>query len=99
MAKLLNSIILTYSKLQLIISFFDSKLRINSLNFFAENIRPEWEDENNKRGHTLTLQYEIKNQLEIQEFFDVIQQNWIYLILLVVGGSIVGSEFVNITYN
>jgi len=42
----------------------------------------------------LTLQYEIKNQSEIQEFFDVIQQNWIYLILLVIGGSIVGSEFV-----
>ena len=69
-------------------------MRIKSLNFFAENIRPEWEDEKNKKGHTLTLQYEIKNLAEIQEFFEVIQRNWIYLILLVVGGSIVGSEFV-----
>ncbi|NCP98633.1 eukaryotic translation initiation factor EIF4E family protein [archaeon] len=76
------------------ISFFKEKFRINSLNFFADNIRPEWEDDKNKKGHTLTLQYEIKNQSEIQEFFDVIQQNWIYLILLVIGGSIVGSEFV-----
>jgi predicted 3-demethylubiquinone-9 3-methyltransferase (glyoxalase superfamily) len=77
-----------------VISFFETKFRINSLNFFAENIRPECEDENNKKGHTLTLQYEIKNQAEIQEFFEVIQRNWIYLILLVVGGSIVGSKYV-----
>ena len=69
-------------------------MRITSLNFFAENIDPKWEDPHNKKGHTLSLQYEIRNKADFEPFFNALQQNWEDLILLVVGGSLVGSEFV-----
>jgi hypothetical protein len=77
-----------------IFSYFDSKFRITSLNFFADEIRPEWEDDRNKKGWTLTMQYEIKEHSEIQEFLEVIQSKFINLILMVVGGSLIGSDFV-----
>ena len=37
------------------------------MNIFQKDIRPEWEDNNNKKGNILTLSYTIKNE-EIDDF-------------------------------
>ena len=48
--------------------FFKEKYRIIAMNIFQKDIRPEWEDDNNKKGNILTLSYTIKNE-EIDDFF------------------------------
>lgn len=80
-------------------SHYHNKKRINSLNFFAGDIRPEWEDNRNRGGWTYTLQFEEKNYSEIPKLLDVMQKYWTLLILWVIGESIVGSKFVNRSSN
>ena len=42
--------------------FFEQKYRINAMNLFVKGIRPEWEDEKNKKGKIFVLEYEIKKK-------------------------------------
>ena len=64
------------------------------MNFFAEDIRPEWEDSKNKGGYSLNLQYEIRDQSEFTLFFKSFQDNWLKLIFMTIGGSLIGNEYV-----
>jgi hypothetical protein len=61
---------------------------------FKEGIAPTWEDFHNKGGKTLSLEYNIKD--DIQSFLTILERCWIHLMVMLVGESIPSSEFVNI---
>ena len=63
------------------------------MNIFKKGIKPEWEDENNKRGNILTLSYLIDKDLET--FLTKINELWIKLILLLIGETIPFSDNIN----
>ena len=73
--------------------FFKEKHRITGMNIFKKGIKPEWEDENNKRGNILTLSYLIDKDLET--FLTKINELWIKLILLLIGETIPFSDNIN----
>ncbi len=73
--------------------FFKEKYRITGMNIFKKGIKPEWEDENNKRGNILTLSYLIDKDLET--FLTKINELWIKLILLLIGETIPFSDNIN----
>lgn len=64
--------------------FFKEKYRIIAMNIFQKDIRPEWEDDKNKKGNILTLSYTIKNE-EIDDFLSQASKSWIKLICLLIG--------------
>ena len=64
------------------------------MNIFRDGIKPMWEDEKNKGGKYLQLEYQIKND-EMDEFSKSASIHWKKLALTTMGGSIPGSEFIN----
>ena len=78
---------------QYISYFFKEKYRINAMNLFVKGIRPEWEDENNKKGKTFILEYEIKNNLEA--FLKAVTESWIKLLCYLIGEQLPYSNNIN----
>ena len=73
--------------------FFEQKYRITAINLFEKGIRPEWEDEKNKKGNILTLSYLIKKDLDT--FLSKINELWIKLICFLIGETISFSNNIN----
>ena len=73
--------------------FFEQKYRITAINLFEKGIRPEWEDEKNKKGNILTLSYLIKKDLDT--FLSKINELWIKLICFLIGETISFSKNIN----
>ena len=66
--------------------FFKEKYRIIAMNLFEKGIRPEWEDEKNKKGNILTLSYTAKSE-DFESFLVDVGGFWIKLICLLIGES------------
>jgi len=75
--------------------FYDSKVRINSINLFSSGIWPAWEDPENKGAWNLEFQYEIKRADEFMVYHEAAQKIWLQLILICLGESVEGAEFIN----
>ena len=73
--------------------FFKKKIRITGLNVFEKGIKPEWEDEKNKKGKILTLSYLIEKDLE--SFLSKVNELWVKLILFLIGETIPYSNNIN----
>ena len=73
--------------------FFKEKYRISAINLFVKGIRPEWEDENNKDGNTLILEYTIKEYNET--FYSLLTEKWLKLMLGLIGETITYSNKIN----
>ena len=73
--------------------FFKEKYRINAINLFVKGIRPEWEDENNKDGNTLILEYTLKEYNET--FYSLVTEKWLKLMLGLIGEIIPYSNKIN----
>ena len=73
--------------------FFKEKYRIIAMNLFVKGIRPEWEDENNKKGKCFMLEYEIKNNLDV--FLLKVTESWIKLICYLIGEQIPYTNNIN----
>ena len=73
--------------------FFKEKYRIIAMNLFENGIRPEWEDEKNKKGKTLILEYIINNDLD--QFLALVTESWMKLICYVIGETIPHSTNIN----
>ncbi len=74
--------------------FFKEKYRIVAMNIFQKGIRPEWEDEKNKKGNILTLSYMIKSG-DIDNFLSQISKSWIKLICLLIGETLPNCDKIN----
>ncbi|MCQ2818348.1 MAG: eukaryotic translation initiation factor EIF4E family protein [archaeon] len=66
------------------------------MSLFEEGIRPVWEDEKNKKGKILTLDYIIEK--DIQEFLKIIPGEWKKLMLSILGEVYDFAPFVNKSY-
>ena len=75
--------------------FFKKKLRIIAMNLFAKNVRPEWEDEENKNGKIFTLEYVIENKEDIEVFMQNVQKAWMKLMLSLIGENLFQCEYIN----
>ena len=75
--------------------FFKKKLRIIAMNLFVKDVRPEWEDERNKNGKIFTLEYVIENKVEIDVFMQMVQKEWVKLMLSLIGENLFQSEYIN----
>ena len=73
--------------------FFKEKYRISAINLFVKGIRPEWEDENNKDGNTLILEYTLKEYNET--FYSLVTEKWLKLMLGLIGETIPYSNKIN----
>ena len=73
--------------------FFKEKYRITAMNIFEKGIKPEWEDEKNKKGQILTLEYIVDKNLE--NFLSQIDGLWIKLIFLLIGENLPHSNNIN----
>ena len=73
--------------------FFDKKYRITAINLFEKGIKPEWEDEKNKKGNILTLSYLVEKDLD--KFLSKINELWIKLICFLIGETIPFSNNIN----
>ena len=73
--------------------FFKEKYRIIAMNLFVKGIRPEWEDEKNKKGKTFILEYEIKSNLEA--FLKAVTDSWIKLLCYLIGEKIPSTKNIN----
>ena len=73
--------------------FFPEKYRIIAMNLFQAGIRPEWEDERNKKGKILTLEYIIDNDLD--KFLGIVKDSWTKLLCSLMGENIINSQFIN----
>ena len=73
--------------------FFTEKYRITAMNIFVKGIKPEWEDEKNKKGKILTLEYIIEEGLD--KFLSKADELWIKLICLLIGETIPYSDNIN----
>ena len=73
--------------------FFKEKYRISAINLFVKGIRPEWEDENNKDGNTLILEYTLKEYNET--FYSLLTEKWLKLMLGLIGETIPYSNKIN----
>ncbi len=63
------------------------------MNIFEKGIKPEWEDEKNKKGQILTLEYIVDKDLD--KFLSKIDELWIKLIFLLIGENIPYSNNIN----
>ena len=63
------------------------------MNIFEKGIKPEWEDEKNKKGKILTLEYIIDEGLD--KFYSKADELWIKLICLLIGETIPYSDNIN----
>lgn len=75
------------------IYFFDTSRRIDGLNLFVEGISPKWEDHENAGGKILTLQYDIRDDLE--GFLDFASFYWRKLVLELIGESLPCAQLVS----
>jgi hypothetical protein len=73
--------------------FFKEKYRIIAMNIFEKGIRPEWEDNKNKKGNILTLGYTADNDMD--RFLSIITDSWIKLICFLLGETIPYSNNIN----
>ena len=73
--------------------FFKEKYRIIAMNLFEKGIRPEWEDEKNKKGKTLILEYVISSNLD--RFLSLVTESWMKLICYLIGETIPHSNYIN----
>ena len=73
--------------------FFKEKFRLIAMNIFEKGIKPEWEDEKNKKGQILTLEYIVDEGLD--KFLSKIDGLWIKLIFLLIGETIPYSNNIN----
>ena len=73
--------------------FFKDKYRIIAMNLFEKGIKPEWEDNKNKGGNVLILEYIINEELE--QFLNIVNKSWIKLMCYLIGETLPHSEFVN----
>ena len=73
--------------------FFKEKYRIIAMNLFEKGIRPEWEDEKNKKGKTLILEYVISSNLD--QFLSLVTESWMKLICYLIGETIPHSNYIN----
>jgi len=73
--------------------FFKEKYRIIAMNIFEKGIRPEWEDNKNKKGNILTLGYTADNDMD--RFLSMITDSWIKLICFLLGETIPYSNNIN----
>ena len=74
--------------------FFNQKYRINSMNIFQEGIKPMWEDEQNKGGKYLQLDYKVQND-KIDEFTKASNYQWKKLALNLMGMTLPGADYIN----
>ena len=74
--------------------FFNEKYRIIAMNIFQEGIKPMWEDEKNKGGKYLQLEYQIQNYA-VDDFSKSAGIAWKKLALCTMGGSLPGAECIN----
>ena len=74
--------------------FFNEKYRINSMNIFQEGIKPMWEDEQNKGGKYLQLDYKVQND-KIDEFIKASNYQWKKLALNLMGMTLPGADYIN----
>ena len=63
------------------------------MNLFQNGIRPEWEDEKNKKGKVLTLEYVVSNDLD--RFMKTVEKTWTNLMLSVIGENLLYSNYIN----
>jgi hypothetical protein len=63
--------------------FFKEKYRIIAMNLFVKGIKPAWEDEQNKKGKTFILEYNIRSDLN--SFLNKAQDIWIKMICHLLG--------------
>ena len=63
------------------------------MNIFEKGIKTEWEDEKNKKGHILILEYIVNEGLD--KFLSRIDELWTKLIFLVIGETIPYSNNIN----
>ena len=73
--------------------FFMEKYRIIAMNLFQSGIRPEWEDEKNKKGKVLTLEYLVSTDLD--KFMDTVEKTWTSLMLSLIGENLFYSQYIN----
>ena len=73
--------------------FFREKYRIIAMNLFQSGIRPEWEDEKNKRGKVLTLEYLVSTDLD--KFMETVEKTWTSLMLSLIGENLFYSQYIN----
>ena len=73
--------------------FFREKYRIIAMNLFQSGIRPEWEDEKNKKGKVLTLEYLVSTDLD--KFMDTVEKTWTSLMLSLIGENLFYSQYIN----
>lgn len=73
--------------------FFREKYRIIAMNLFQSGIRPEWEDEKNKKGKVLTLEYLVSTDLD--KFMETVEKTWTSLMLSLIGENLLYSQYIN----
>ena len=73
--------------------FFKEKYRIIAMNVFAKGIKPEWEDEKNKKGNIFILGYDPKSELD--KFLISVTNTWIKLIINLIGEQLPYSDKIN----
>jgi len=73
--------------------FFKEKYRISAINLFQKGIRPEWEDDRNKNGYTLMLEYIVKDNIE--QFYTLVTEKWVKLMCFLIGETIPYSNNIN----
>ena len=73
--------------------FFREKYRIIAMNLFQSGIRPEWEDEQNKKGKVLTLEYLVSTDLD--KFMETVEKTWTSLMLSLIGENLFYSQYIN----
>ena len=74
--------------------FFNDKYRINSMNIFKEDIKPMWEDEQNKGGKYYQMDYQIKKE-DMDTFSNLANLHWKKLALCTMGGTIPNADYIN----
>ena len=74
--------------------FFNDKYRINSMNIFKEDIKPMWEDEQNKGGKYYQMDYQIKKE-DMDDFSKLASEHWKKLALCTMGGTIPNADYIN----
>ena len=73
--------------------FFKEKYRISAINLFEKGIRPEWEDEKNRGGNILTLEYGAK---EFEDsIFSILSESWVKLMCYIIGETLPYNKYIN----
>ena len=76
--------------------FFEQKYRINALNVFVKGIRPEWEDEKNKKGKIFISEYQIdNNKSDLEKFLSAANEIWNKLLIFLIGEQLPYTENIN----